>query len=468
MRYENENFRLALQNRGFVPARFDRALRYLWIYNPHPDFEPGEVIGKRDDELEDTEGARRLVALKRRVIETGKGAREEIDFERSDGTRTYDFAIEPLFDAGGAIVGGTSTAFDVTARRRADRELSRANLLLESMAAITRVSMACLDTELVLLWVNPAFAAAVGREPADLAGTNLAELIPHQEKLAAFRRVVETGEAIEVRAAPFELPGRPGPDTTFWDWRLDPVKDADGKVAGLLLAMTDVTDTVRRNQDLERLALDLCSDNERERRQVAHTLQEDLQQIMALAKLLAGSIQAAVSSDQKLSRSVQKLVDTLAHGIQTARALCHDLDPPLLDAEGLGPALGRLAASVRSRHGLDVETDIQDDGHGLSGNRLAFAYRAAKELLANTIAHAGVDQARLGLRREAGSLRIAVEDHGAGFDPAALRQAAAEDRRRGLYGIERQARLLGGALEIESSPGAGSRFVLRLPLDETG
>jgi hypothetical protein len=39
---------------NIVPSQFDIDLRYCWIYNPHPDFEPGSVIGKRDDELDNS------------------------------------------------------------------------------------------------------------------------------------------------------------------------------------------------------------------------------------------------------------------------------------------------------------------------------------------------------------------------------------------------------------------------------
>lgn len=120
-------FRIAIKNAAVVAAQMDRDSRYQWIYNPHPDFDPCWVLGKRDDELEDSEGARQLVALKRRVLESGEGERQSIRFDRSDGLRIYDSFIEPLHDAVGNIIGLTSSSFDVTERVLAEEALAAAN-----------------------------------------------------------------------------------------------------------------------------------------------------------------------------------------------------------------------------------------------------------------------------------------------------------------------------------------------------
>ncbi|HET7928167.1 MAG TPA: PAS domain S-box protein [Actinomycetota bacterium] len=120
-------FRVAATTAQFVGAECDLDLRYVWIFNPHPDFDPTQVLGKRDDELDPSESTRRLAALKRRVIETGGTLREEITFERSNGARTYDFVLEAARDATGAIVGVTSAAFEVTDRKRTEEALRAAN-----------------------------------------------------------------------------------------------------------------------------------------------------------------------------------------------------------------------------------------------------------------------------------------------------------------------------------------------------
>jgi PAS domain S-box-containing protein len=134
LRESEERFRIAVRSANFVFARFDRDLRYTWLHNPHSDFDASLVIGKRDDELEDSQEARRLTELKRQVVEKGTGVRQEISFSRTDGIRTYDMIIEPLYDGTGALIGGTSSGFDVTERKKAEQALQGSNAIYRAIA----------------------------------------------------------------------------------------------------------------------------------------------------------------------------------------------------------------------------------------------------------------------------------------------------------------------------------------------
>lgn len=66
------------------------------------------------NELAQNEGTNRLVQIKQKVIDTGIGARERIDFPLSDGNRIYDITAEPLKDEKGLIIGFTTASLDIT------------------------------------------------------------------------------------------------------------------------------------------------------------------------------------------------------------------------------------------------------------------------------------------------------------------------------------------------------------------
>lgn len=118
-----ERLTLAIQRGKMIAAETDTQLRYLWVVNPHSDFNSVEVLGKRDDELGTDEGIAKLVELKKRVLETGFASVETISFRGSDGDHIYEIAAEPIQDSLGSISGVRTVAVDVTQRARAEAEV---------------------------------------------------------------------------------------------------------------------------------------------------------------------------------------------------------------------------------------------------------------------------------------------------------------------------------------------------------
>jgi PAS domain S-box-containing protein len=136
LRKREERYRVAATNFPAVYSQTDRELRYVWIHNSHPDFDENHVLGMRDDEIEDNEYTRRLVELKRKVIESGVGLRDEVTFLRSDGRHIYDIFIEPYLDDQGRVAGATTAALDITGRKQVEEELrAREDMLCLALGA---------------------------------------------------------------------------------------------------------------------------------------------------------------------------------------------------------------------------------------------------------------------------------------------------------------------------------------------
>lgn len=86
--------------------------------------------------------------------------------------------------------------------------------------------------------------------------------------------------------------------------------------------------------------------------------------------------------------------------------------------------------------------------------------RTVGEGLANIARHARAQQVWVTLRQEGQGITLVVRDDGCGFDPAATRG----NGHYGLIGLNERAHLAGGALDIASTPGAGTTLTLQLPL----
>ena len=126
-----ERFRVAIQNSPMTVFCQDRNLRYTWVYNPHL-FVRQVIIGKTDDELIGADQARALSEVKRRVLETGTGVREEVTVPHNGKKYFFDFTLEPLRDASQGVVGITGAAVDVARLRElADRLAEQRDKLVQ-------------------------------------------------------------------------------------------------------------------------------------------------------------------------------------------------------------------------------------------------------------------------------------------------------------------------------------------------
>ena len=209
LKESDTRFRVAVMNSSIVLSQFDQDVKYIWIHNPHPDFDASQVVGKRDDELENSKAVQLLGDLKRQVVENGKGVREEITFYRSDGAHTYDMIIEPIYNDAGVVIGGTSCAVDITERKKIeekqreseerfravqDNSLDRFTLLKPFYNDVGEI------VDFIYIYQNAQAAKTTGRSPEELVGHRITEFFPSITQARFFamcKQAVETGKPLE-------------------------------------------------------------------------------------------------------------------------------------------------------------------------------------------------------------------------------------------------------------------------------
>jgi signal transduction histidine kinase len=245
-----------------------------------------------------------------------------------------------------------------------------------------------------------------------------------------------------------------------------------------------------RTAALQSLAAELSAAEDAQRRQVAYDIHDAISQNLSLLKLrlegLRGSEQEnpATTSDNGARRSTGgggrgregrefhhwleheiRLVDDL---IRQTRTLSFELYPPVLDDLGLTPALQGYADQMRGRVGAEVMVMEQGEGPPRLETSLAhFVFRAIKELVGNALRHGKAGQVIVSLHWREGGLRVVVDDDGGGFraaDAAAADPPPSARRGLGLAGIRQRIAALGGAAQIESRPGEGTRAILEIPI----
>lgn len=121
LKTSEEHFKVALKNSPMLVYTTDRELRYTWIYNPPFGVPASEIIGKTDEELDGFEQVAELVTLKRSVLESGVGRREEIRWQYEGADYYYDVTVEPMRNEEEEITGLTVAAIDITDKKRMEQ-----------------------------------------------------------------------------------------------------------------------------------------------------------------------------------------------------------------------------------------------------------------------------------------------------------------------------------------------------------
>jgi two-component system NarL family sensor kinase len=194
-------------------------------------------------------------------------------------------------------------------------------------------------------------------------------------------------------------------------------------------------------------------------REIHDTLAQGLSAI-ALHLETADALLEAGADPQRVDQAVRQAMTLTRANLEEARRSVLDLRAAPLEGRALAEALAALAEKWAAQEDLQVDFEAVGGHRPLPVRLEAGLYRIAQEALTNVARHSGARRVTLRLVTTPDQARLSVEDDGRGFDPAQVSAG-----RYGLVGLNERARLLGGTLRLESSPGAGTRVEVVIPLE---
>jgi two-component system, chemotaxis family, CheB/CheR fusion protein len=226
----------------------------------------------------------------------------------------------------------------------------------------------------------------------------------------------------------------------------------------------EVAQRSHAQQQVMRLLYKLVTAQEDERARVARDLHDQLgQQLTALRLALERhreSLPQPSSTDVHLDRAL-----ALARQVDDAvDYLAWELRPAALDDLGLVAALPRFLDEWAAYHGIPANFQMTGTlAARLSAEAEITFYRIAQEALNNVVKHAHATRVDVVLEAKSDSVLLIVEDDGVGFDSGA---ADSKPTGIGIVGMHERSGLIGGTLQIESTPGKGTTVYLRYPLQQ--
>jgi signal transduction histidine kinase len=224
-----------------------------------------------------------------------------------------------------------------------------------------------------------------------------------------------------------------------------------GRHGGVAVQAALLTDALRTGR--QRLVVA----REEERRRLRRDLHDGVGPTLAGLTMQLDAVRPLVHTEpDAVADRLGRLQEAARGALDTVRRLSHGLRPPALDELGLMGALRQLADSL----GLQARFPTVDEPRLPAAVEVA-VYLITAEALHNVARHSGARDVEVVLRADQGGVTLRVRDSGSGLEvsgPAGV----------GLLAMRERADELGGALTVDSQPGAGTTVTARLPLRETG
>ncbi len=514
LRQAEEQFKTLVENLPDIIARFDADLRHLYV-SPSVQLVTGrpplEFVGKTNRDMGMSSELVEVwdVALQR-VFATGEAGRIEFAFPAQDGTRYFDCRLVPELGPGGAVATVLSVARDVTDKWLAYEAERHARFVADALREATVVLTRSLDRETVLVTLLDRLRRVV---PFDRARVMLLEAASRLSVRAIFdgdrvvpltpegrsefdptdhpivHGILKTGTAVlvsDVRAHPdWSLPMDRSSEAS---WMGVPLF-ARGDVAGLFSlskrqagyfneehvrlaeAMSSQASVAVENAVLfeqmqastvrmKALSRRLVEVQESERRSIARELHDEAGQALVSLRIGLRLLEREIAGGGTVTGLVADLMQRTDAVIDGLHRLAADLRPASLDYLGLEAALRQYSRSVGSKFGLTVRFKAR----GFTSERLPATvetalYRVVQEAITNVVRHAQATRIDVLTERRGDRVIVMVEDDGVGFEPDLVQRG----NHFGLLGLRERAESLGGALTVESAPGAGTTVVVEVP-----
>jgi len=209
---------------------------------------------------------------------------------------------------------------------------------------------------------------------------------------------------------------------------------------------------LQQSEQLRDLSVRLLQAQDHERRHIARELHDSAgQTLAALGMTFARLAEDAKHNPTQLAagfEDAQALVQDLTQEIRTASYLLH---PPLLDESGLSSALDWYVQGLAERSGLEIDLEIGEEVERLPPEMELVIFRLVQECLTNIHRHSGSETAMIRISRKGDRIHVLVQDDGKGMSQDRLAEIQSKGSGVGIRGMRERVRQFQGELTVESN-----------------
>lgn len=261
--------------------------------------------------------------------------------------------------------------------------------------------------------------------------------------------------------------GQPGP-ARYYDMQATPLKGRGGELIGQLLLLHDLTEQRRAQAGLLEQQEVVATLRERER--IARELHDGIGQVLGYVAIQAQTALRWMrgGDGDRAGATLERLAEVAQDAHVDVRESIFCLKNDAGQEWSFLQNLGRYLQKFQANYGIRTEHSIAD-GIGEDTFEPAVGVqllRVVQEALSNSRRHGGAGCVHIRIEGTGGHARITVADDGRGFDAG-----QGDGGREGHFGLtfmRERMQQIGGAIRIDSTPGAGTILTLDVPIREQG
>ncbi len=196
---------------------------------------------------------------------------------------------------------------------------------------------------------------------------------------------------------------------------------------------------------------------ENERKRIATDLHDSLGPLLSAVKLNINSIEMADKADQEVILKSGRYLDEI---IGSMREISHNLLPNMLERKGLVEATKEFIKQINHKNIVTIQFFVLKACR-VPNEKEIHIFRMIQEIIHNTLKHAEAKNLHIGLSEEDGMLLLFTKDDGKGFE---VERQRSNLKGLGLKSLESRVEILNGLLSLESKPGQGTNYFIKIPI----
>jgi signal transduction histidine kinase len=203
----------------------------------------------------------------------------------------------------------------------------------------------------------------------------------------------------------------------------------------------------------------IINTEENEKKRFAKDLHDGLGPLLSTVKMSLSALSGKIMDPS----GIEILTNTnhiVNEAISTIKEVSNNLSPHILTNFGLSSAISAFTLKINQTKALEIDFKTNMENQRLDGDKEVVIYRAACELINNSILHSGASRIDIDLNKHEKFVTLQFSDNGRGFDTSRLEKE--DNKGMGLSNIETRVKSIDGVFILESNPGKGTSALIKV------